>query len=82
MAINRRWTTFKLALIVLSGGGVAVLLKSGAQEWPNTAGCLETDVNFATTQSLEEDLTMDGDQADGVPSITLVISSLTLYLGD
>ena len=68
--------------MVSSGGGVVVVLRSGAQEWPNTAGCLETDVNFATTPSLEEDQTMDGDQADGVPSITLEISSLTLYLGD
>lgn len=42
----------------------------------------KSDVAFARTPSLAEDLTIDEDQADGVPSITLVIFSLMLYSSD
>ena len=39
-------------------------------------------MNFAGTPSLEEDMTIDEDQADRVPSITLVISFLMIHVGD
>lgn len=36
----------------------------------------KSDVKFAATKSLAEDMLADEDQADGLPSITLVIFSL------
>ena len=42
MAVNRRWTTSKLALTNVSDGAVVVLLRLSASIRQNTARCLKT----------------------------------------